>query len=217
MPGAAFFDLDLTLITINSGVSWVNRERRAGRIGMRQMAQATVRFVLYRLSLIDMDEAMRLALALYKGLPAETLAGWTREWYEEEVASTFAPGGFPVMAEHRQQGRPLVLLTTSSPFEAALVKEQLDLDLAISTTYEVQDGLLTGEPILPLCYGQGKVTLAQRYADEQGIDLAQSYFYTDSYTDRPMLDRVGHPHVVNPDFRLKRYANKKGWPVLNWQ
>ncbi len=217
MRGAAFFDLDLTLLSINSGVSWVKRERRLGRIKASQMIQATFRFLLYRLSLIDMEESMRLALSHYRGLPEQTLADWTREWYEEEVAHTAAPGGAPVLAAHREAGRPLVLLTTSSPYEAALARAQFGLDHALSSVYEVVDGKLTGEPITPLCYGPGKVTAAERYAAERGLDLDESYFYSDSYTDRPMLDRVGHPSVVNPDFRLRRYARRRGWPVLDWR
>ena len=217
MTVAAFFDLDLTLLSINSGASWVRRERRLGRISNKQMLQAYLRFFLYRLSLIDMEEAMRLALAQYRQLPEQTLADWTRTWYEAEIASAAAPGAFPVLQEHREQGHLLVLLTTSSPYEAALARAQFDLDHALSSMYEVNDGLLTGEPILPLCYGPGKVTVAEQFAAERGLDLDASYFYSDSYSDRPMLERVGHPFVVNPDFRLGRFAKKKKWPVLDWR
>ena len=217
MSTAAFLDLDLTLITINSGASWVKRERRLGRISSRPMRQAYVRFLLYRLSLIDMDEAMRLALAQYKGLPEQTLADWTRTWYQAEVACFAAPGARPVLDEHRRLGHALVLLTTSSPYESALAKEQFNLDHALSSRYEVIDGQLTGEFIPPLAYGPGKVVIAEQYAAENGIDLDGSYFYSDSYSDRPMLERVGHPHAVNPDMRLRRFAKKKGWPILDWR
>ena len=217
MRTAAFFDLDLTLITINSGAAWIKRERRLGRISNRQMLQAYVRFVLYRLSLIDMDEAMRLALAQYKQLPEQTLDDWTRAWYADEIACTAAPGAWPVLERHRKEGHHLVLLTTSSPYESAMAVEQFGLDHALSSRYEVKDGLFTGEFVPPLCYGPGKVTEAERYAAEQGIDLDRSYFYSDSYSDRFMLERVGHPYVVNPDPRLKGFARKKAWPVLDWR
>jgi len=217
MAIGAFFDLDLTLLSVNSGASWVHRERRLGRISNRQMGQAYLRFILYRLSLIDMDEAMRLALAQYKGMAEQTLDDETTAWYEAEIAATAAPGAWPVLEEHRGKGHQLVLLTTSSPYESAAAKKQFGLDHALSSRYEVADGLLTGEFIPPLCYGPGKVTVAERHAAEHGIDLDVSYFYSDSYSDHPMLERVGHPFAVNPDLRLKRYAKKKGWPILDWR
>jgi HAD superfamily hydrolase (TIGR01490 family) len=216
MRPAAFFDLDRTLITVNSGDLWVKRERRLGRITLRQVAEATVLFIAYRLSVVDIEAAMRKALAVYRGEREERLARWTREWYMEAVAACVSPAARRALDEHRAVGHPLVLLTSSSPYLSAVVAEQLGLDAWISSRYEVHDGLLTGEPMLPICYGAGKVGYAERYAAESDVDLSRSYFYTDSYTDLPMLLRVGEPRVVNPDLRLRLYARWRGWPVLVW-
>ena len=99
---------------------------------------------------------------------------------------------------------------------AAPLSEELGLDDYICTRFEVDaGGCLTGELVRPLCYGAGKVTLAQRWADERGLSLDHAYFYTDSYTDLPMLQRVGRPVVVNPDPRLKRHARRHGIPTLS--
>jgi phosphoserine phosphatase len=65
-----------------------------------------------------------------------------------------------------------------------------------------------------VCYGRGKAYWAERFAAEHGVDLTRSYFYTDSITDLPVLDRVGHPRVVHPDPRLRRLAQRRGWQVL---
>jgi phosphoserine phosphatase len=72
---------------------------------------------------------------------------------------------------------------------------------------------LTGQVVPPVCYGTGKVVWAERFAEEHGVDLSASYFYTDSITDLPLLERVAHPVAVNPDPRLRRLAQKRGWPV----
>ena len=72
---------------------------------------------------------------------------------------------------------------------------------------------LTGEVFDPPCYGAGKIVWAQRYADEHGARLSDAYLYTDSHSDRPLLEAVGHPIAVNPDARLKRLAQKRGWPI----
>jgi putative phosphoserine phosphatase/1-acylglycerol-3-phosphate O-acyltransferase len=78
----------------------------------------------------------------------------------------------------------------------------------------VRDGRFTGEAERPVCYGAGKIYWAERFAAAEGIDLDRSYFYTDSITDLPVLERVGEPRVVNPDLRLRRVAARRGWPLL---
>lgn len=213
---AAFFDLDKTLLSVNSGKLWIHRERRLGRITRAQVVDAAFKILAYRLGIIDMDAAMRKALAVYRGIPEHTVEQWTREWYREEVASHVSPGGRAALAEHREAGHLLVLLTSSSPYASAIATEQMQLDAYISTVYEVREGVFTGEPELPLCYGEGKVVRAEAFARESDVDLDQSYFYTDSNTDRPMLERVGHPRVVNPDLRLRLHARRRGWPILDW-
>ena len=217
MPVAAFFDLDRTLISVNSGRLWISRERRLRRISLRQLAEATVMLVAYRLSLVDMDASMRKALSVYRGEREEVLAAWTREWFDAEVRQWVSEGARRALDEHRAAGHLRVLLTSSSPYVSAIVGEHLELDGWISSRYEVKDGVLTGEPVLPLCYGPGKVTLAEAYAREHDVDLGRSFFYTDSYTDLPMLVRVGEPRVVNPDMRLRLAALRRGWPVLTWR
>ena len=94
----------------------------------------------------------------------------------------------------------------------------MNADLGIGhflvTELVVRDGRFTGQVIEPVCYGRGKAYWAERFAAEHGVDLARSYFYTDSITDLPVLDRVGHPRVVHPDPRLRRLAQRRGWQVL---
>jgi len=127
-----------------------------------------------------------------------------------------APGARGVVEDHRSRGHLLTLLTSSSPYESEAACELFGLDAHLSTRYAVRDGRFTGDLELPLCYGQGKVTLAERFAAARGVDLDRSYFYTDSITDLPMLARVGFPRVVNPDPRLRRLARRRGWQALDW-
>lgn len=216
MTPAAFFDLDGTLLTVNSGKLWIRRERQEGRLTLKQMAQAAFYMIGYRFGVIDMESAMDKALGTVQGLREEEVRGWTEEWYEREVKRHAAPGAWPVLAEHREAGLPLVLLTSSSPYEARMATEHFGLEHTLSTSYEVHDGRFTGRAERPICYGAGKVTIAEAFAAEHGLDLDESYFYTDSITDLPMLERVAHPRVVAPDPRLRREALRRGWPVLDW-
>ncbi len=212
----AFFDLDGTLLTVNSGRLWMRRERRLGRISRWQQLQAVFYLIGYRFGLIDMRRAMRKALQTVRGLDEQTVRRWTEQWYAEEVADFAAPGAWPVIAGHRRAGDRLLLLTSSSPYEAEAARRHFGLDDALSTRYAVRDGRFTGDVELPLCYGAGKVQIAERAAAVHGLDLSRSTFYSDSITDLPMLERVGRPRVVAPDPRLRRLARRRGWPVLDW-
>ena len=215
---AAFFDFDRTLIDVNSGKLWVRHERRAGRINSWQLLMASTFFLRYHLSLIDMQEAMTKAISTVAGQREEVLAQRTTTWYQQEVRAHLIPTAIEVLEEHRAKGHPLILLTTSSPYLAKAVSDDLRLDAFGSTAFEVgDDGCFTGRVVEPTCYGMGKVEHALRLAAPLGIDVESSYFYTDSYTDQPMLDKVLHPRVVNPDPRLRRVAKRRGWRILDWK
>jgi putative phosphoserine phosphatase/1-acylglycerol-3-phosphate O-acyltransferase len=91
------------------------------------------------------------------------------------------------------------------------------LDEFCSMQYEVREGRFTGHALRPACYGEGKIHYAEGLAQQHGLDLDGSYFYTDSFSDIPMLERVGHPQVVHPDLRLRRVARERGWPLHDWR
>ena len=213
---AAYMDLDGTLLDVNSARLWLAREWKHRRVSVGQAAKAIGFLVAYRLGLADIEKATREALRLVGGLEEDEVRRWTHEWFDSEVAIHAAPGSWPTIAEHRRLGHALVLLTSASPYEAERAAELFGLDAWLSSSYEVEHGRFTGEPVVPLCYGSGKVLYAEGHAEREGIDLGRSYFYTDSYTDMPILERVGRPRVVSPDMRLRLAARRRGWPVLDW-
>ena len=215
-PVVAFFDLDGTLLTVNSGTLWMLRERRLGRISARQFAWAMVWLLAYRFRPVDMTRLTELALETVQGLPEETVRQWTRDWYAAEVAQHVSAEARACVEQHRSQGHRLVLLTSSSRYESECACEQLGLDDYLCTRYETVDGRFTGRVVRPVCYGEGKVALAADWAERQGVDLREAYFYTDSHSDLPGLEAVGRPRVVNPDLRLRLSAWRRGWPVLSW-
>jgi HAD superfamily hydrolase (TIGR01490 family) len=192
------------------------RERRVGRITRWQLVQAAFYLVAYRFGLVEMGRVMTKALRTIRGLPEDTVRRWTEAWFRDEVVPFVAPGARPALEAHRAQGHRLVLLTTSSPYESKAACEHLGLDHFLCTRYAVKDGVFTGELVPPACFGAGKVAAAEAWAAAEGLDLGRCHFYTDSITDLPMLERVGFPHVVNPDPRLRRVARRKGWTVLDW-
>jgi HAD superfamily hydrolase (TIGR01490 family) len=214
---AAFFDLDGTLLTVNSARLWLRRERRVGRIGALQVARAALRLGAYRVGILDMAETLRAALATYAGMEEDALRAETQAWWREEVRPFVAAGARAVLDRHRRDGERLVLLTSSSRYASEMAREEFGLDDALFQGYEVRDGRLTGAPLMPICYGPGKVEVAEAWARRSGVELGESSFYTDSSTDLPMLERVAHPFTVHPDPRLRRVAKARGWPILDWR
>ena len=213
---AAFFDLDKTLITENSARLWMMREYRAGHVGIMDIAAGAFFLMAYHLGVVDMERATRKALSTVKGLPEDEMRARIERWFDEEVAPVEAPGARAAVESHRAKGHRLVLLTSSSPYESACAVKHWNLEDSLSMRYEIVDGLFTGEICRPLCYAEGKVHYAEEFAAANDIDLDESWFYTDSFTDLPMLERVGHPMVVSPDPRLRREARKRDWPILDW-
>jgi len=216
MAGVAFFDLDGTLIAVNSARLYVLREFRAGRLRRRDVAKAFGFLAAYRLGVADIEEALRHALRLIEGRDEESLRRDSQRFWDEHVARYEARGARACIEAHRAAGDRVVLLTSSSAYVAEAARAHFGLEAAIATTYEVVDGRFTGRASGTISYGEGKVTLARAYADSVGRSLATSSFYSDSRTDLPMLAAVGHPFVVAPDPRLRLAAARRGWPVLDW-
>ncbi|MDD5307395.1 MAG: HAD-IB family hydrolase [Deltaproteobacteria bacterium] len=216
MRQAAFFDLDGTLVGVNTGALWMREERRAGRLRLRHVAVGALYMAAYRFRAVDMERAMVRALTTIKGEREEVVRKRTHDWWRSSVVPWIAPGAASAVEEHRAQGHLLVLLTSSSPYASEIAARHFGLDAVLCTAFEVKDGRFTGDVVRPICYGEGKVVHAERFAAQAGVSLDESFFYTDSFTDLPMLERVGHARTVGPDLRLRITARRRGWPVLDW-
>lgn len=213
----AFFDLDLTLLSVNSAVLWVQSERALGHVSWWQTARAASWLVRYRLGFAAMGDAIREAIATLRGVPESDMRARTATFYERRVKGAFRPGGLEALHAHRAAGDRCVLLTSSSSYLSELVAKELALDGIICNRFEVDErGLHTGRSLGVLCYGTGKLEGAEAYARDAGLALSTCSFYTDSFSDLPVLQAVGTPVAVNPDQRLRRAARRHGWPVVDW-
>jgi len=217
MRSAAFFDLDGTLLTINSARLWLRREWKLGRIRTRQLVRAALTLAGYRIGILNIESALRDALATLRDVEEDHIRGQTQAWWREDVRPFVAPGAREALDSHRRKGELLVLLTSSSLYASEMAREEFGLDVVLCQHYEVRNGRFTGEPKRPICYGHGKVEVAESWARDSGVDLAASSFYTDSSTDVPMLERVGFPFTVHPDPRLRWIARARAWPTLDWR
>jgi HAD superfamily hydrolase (TIGR01490 family) len=212
---AAFFDLDYTILTVSSGRLFIRYLRRAPTISRRQEAAIWAWSGLYVLGLVDFPH---LVTRLIADIVAEDEAATRvlcRRWFDEMAVDYVSEDARQAIARHRTEGHHVAIVTASTPYAVGPVAAHLGLDgRFLATWLEVRDGRFTGRLVEPACYGPGKVYWAERYAVAHGLDLSRSYFYTDSVSDLPLLERVGHPVAVNPDRRLRRLAQARGWPVV---
>jgi len=213
----AFFDLDKTLISRNSAALWVRAELAAGRATRWQALKAFVWVLRYNLGAADMTEPIRRSVLLLAGQREDEMSTRVNQFYADIVRPLYRPGAVAAVGEHRAAGDRLVLLTSSSNYMCELVRRDLGFHDYICNRFEVDnDGCYTGRAIEPLCFGPGKVVLAERYVAQHAAQLRDAVFYTDSHSDVPVLECVGHPVAVNPDPRLRRHARRKHWKVVDW-
>ncbi|HTM19389.1 MAG TPA: HAD family hydrolase [Kofleriaceae bacterium] len=212
---AAFFDMDRTVLRIDTGMSWMKFLRRRGELSAVGMGKAVWWSLLYKAAVLDMETLAERLVADLRGDTEEEMIEKCRVWYAEDVAHQVAPRATRAIDEHRRRGDLVVLLTGSTQFAAEVVGRSLGIEHTLCTRLEVQDGRFTGR-LSKLCFGEHKVRLAEAFAQRSGIDLAGSAFYSDSYNDLPMLQRVGEAVAVNPDARLLRHARRQGWRVERW-
>lgn len=176
MSCAAFFDLDRTLINVNSGVLWAKYEYKRGTIGHIEFARSMLWMILYHVSLVDMEAAYSHAVQHYKGVSKDEMDAITRQWFQEEIVSCVRPKALLAMQEHRDRGHPLVLLTSSSCFEAAAAAEEWGFDAWIANHFPDEDGRLLGEVQKPLVYGAGKLHTPDAMLINTGLILKTAIF-----------------------------------------
>jgi HAD superfamily hydrolase (TIGR01490 family) len=212
---AAFFDMDNTVLRVETGMSWVRFLYRRGELAPSMVAKAIYWQALYKLAVLDIETVFaKLALGLRGDLEAEMIAK-CEIWYRDDVAPEIAPAARVAIEHHRRAGHVIVLATGSTQYAARPVARGVGIDHVLSSELEVEGGVFTGRAAA-YCFGRHKVALAERWAAHHGIDLATSYFYSDSYNDLPMLERVGTAIAVNADARLRRHARRRGWAAPRW-
>jgi HAD superfamily hydrolase (TIGR01490 family) len=216
MSRIAFFDVDKCVLSVNTATLWVRREYRAGNITRSQALRASFWVGLYHLGYVRMEHVLHDAVKNLRGLSERDVIDRTLAFYREEVVQTVKPKALEAIAAHKEKGDLIFLLTSSSNYLSAPLGDTLQIDGFLANRFEVHDGRFTGRPVLPFCYGPGKVAHAAVVAEKLSVPLRECAFYTDSYSDVPMLEAVGEPVAVDPDRRLRRHALKRGWRIEHW-
>ena len=218
MPGAAFFDLDRTLISRSSSLSLAPAFHRRGLLGRRDRTKARLAqlvFVRYGAGASRVGQTADSGMAFLKGLPVETM----RDIVQESLDSAFKPhvyrDALDLVARHRERGeKSFVISAALQEIVDALVAE-LGLDGGRGSTAEVENGVYTGRLVRRLD-GRAKAEVLAQLASADEIELTESTAYSDSAADVPFLEAVGYPVAVNPDRKLRGIAAERGWRVLRF-
>ena len=214
---AAFFDLDGTLIPGSANIPLAKAAFRAGMVSPQELVRDLRNGASFLLkgATDERSEAVRdRILSAVAGRPAEELVAMSDSFIPELVDS-ITPAMRAALDEHASAGRDRVVLSASPTELVSRLAQAAGLELGAGTTSEVDDaGRYTGRLAGPFCYSVGKAETLRAVAREHGYDLAASYAYTDSMSDLPMLEAVGHPVVVNPEAELRELAEERGWPIV---
>lgn len=216
---AAFFDLDKTIIATSSSMAFSKPFYAGGLVTRTHAIRTAYAQFLYLIGGADERQTSRLRDSL-----SDLIRGWEVATVKQIVSETIHDYIDPVVYEealmlirrHQANGRDVVIVSASAADIVEPIAELLGADAVVASQLEVTKGFYTGD-ITFYAYGEAKADAIQALAEEEGYDLARSYAYSDSITDEPMLNAVGHGFVINPDRALRRAAAHHGWGALTFK
>jgi HAD superfamily hydrolase (TIGR01490 family) len=218
MAAAAFFDLDRTLIRRSSVLALAGTFREQGlisRVELLKSAGLQLRFAARGVSAERVHSAAEDGMRILDGFPVERLQHVVAGAMETVLRPLVYAEPLRLVQQHRERGERVYIVSATLQEIVQDVADDLGFDGAIGSTCEIVDGIYTGRSVRA-AHGESKAQAVRELAAAEGIDLAESTAYSDSHTDVPFLEAVGHPVAVNPDKALRREARERGWPVLEF-
>ncbi len=215
-PSAAFFDLDRTLISGSSAFVLGVAAWRGKLVPTHQLVRDAASALAFKFAGAsdETSEGVRdRILGAVKGVRLDDLIALNADIVPKLMARV-RPEAQRLLEQHRAAGRATYIVSASPIEVVEPFAKALGMTAGIGTRSAIVDGAYTGDLAGPFCYGPGKVEAIEEIARWEGLDLAQCWAYSDSASDLPMMEAVGHPVAVNPDAKLERVAGQRGWPVV---
>ena len=209
----ALFDLDHTLLDGDSDSLWGRYLVRQGVVDAEEYQRASARYYAEYLSgRLDMHEYLAFGLRPLMHNPPEKLEAWRARFVQECIVPRIPRGSRELLAGHAEHG--CVIITATNSFITAPIAAELGVPHLIATEPEQVGGRYTGRVSGVPCFREGKVTKLHDWLRHKRLEPSETWFYSDSHNDLPLLEQVTHPTAVNPDEVLTRVARERGWPVL---
>lgn len=213
---AAFFDLDKTIIAKSSAFVFSRAFFQEGLINRRAVLKSTYAQFMYLLAGADAEQMERMRAHI-----TAQCAGWeiaqvtaiVEETLHDVVDPLVYAEANELIAAHRKRGEDIVVVSASGAEVVQPIAKMMGATHIVATRMVAHDGRYTGD-VEFYCAGENKALAARQLAQQQGYDLQRCHAYSDSISDLPLLESVGHPTAVNPDRALRREAAVRGWPVL---
>ena len=210
----AAYDLDKTIIAVNSSRFMVTESRKIGLMSTREFLRAIYFSILYK---FDLQNHQKIVISMIR---------WLKGRKEEEVRTMIQEQGIPYliqnirpeiirsMREHREKNARIVMLSSAMPYLCNPIARHLGIDDVVCSRLEIVDGEFTGKPVGNLVFDREKEVRMRAYCEQHGFDLADAWYYGDAFTDRFVLKSVGNPVVVQPEIKLGWMARRNGWRFL---
>lgn len=209
----AFFDVDRTLIAGFSTLQFLRDSVRNGLVNPAEFAEAVVAAARFQLGYTGFSGFVTGSAAVLRGRPEVEFEAMGERIFTERLATQIYPESRALVQAHRRKGHTLAVVSAATRYQVKPLAIELEIPHVLCTRLQVRKGRFTGKVARPTCHGEGKVRAVRGFAAAHGIDLAQSYFYTDGDEDLPLLEIVGHPRPTNPNQGLAQIAATRGWPV----
>lgn len=212
----AIFDLDNTLIAGDSDHLWGDFLVQQGIVDVEHYKTRNDQFYQdYLNGQLDIRAYLRFALKVLSEHPIEQLFRWRDQFIQDVITPIVLPEANALLAEHRARGDFLLIITATNDFITAPIAKLFGVDHLLATVAEQINGRYSGDISGTPCYREGKVIRLHQWLTHSGQTLDDSYFYSDSHNDLPLLEKVSHASAVDPDPVLEREARERGWPVLS--
>lgn len=212
----AFFDIDYTILKINSGEALIKQAYRKRLISTIGIAKAIYAGLQYKYSLRDAQKIIDKMGGWLKGFSEEKINKVAEEIFHKDILPNIRPNIIKEIDRLKKQGTEIVILSSSIQSVCIPLGEHLDFDEVLCSELEVKDGKYTGRPVGQFCFRKEKLIRLKEFCDKRGCDLKDASYYADSIDDLPALEKVGYPICVSPDKKLTGEAQKRGWIVQNW-
>jgi HAD superfamily hydrolase (TIGR01490 family) len=215
-PVVAFFDMDHTIIGIDSSVSWKYFLADHGLAPEDDKTKADYYWNLYCQGRTPVDEFIEFQYREFSGKTVDEMRSLARCHFEERIGPHIYRGAEDKIKEFSKDGIPTALVTGTNRYIAEPIAEAMGITSLLPTEPEIVDGKFTGWYIPPFLLKEEKIRIAERYCRELGVLLDKASFFGDSVNDLEMLRRVGYPVVVNPGEKVLAVAEENSWPVERW-
>lgn len=209
----ALFDLDQTLLAGFSATSFVRERFVTGRMSPQELGTTFYGALSFALGRTGFSALMSATTAAYRGLAESMLEEVGEEVFVKHLAKRIYPESRALVQAHQEAGHTVAIVSSATRYQADPLARDMGIEHVLCTELEVKEGVFTGDVIWPTCYGEGKAIAARNLAARAGLDLSESFFYTDSHEDLPLLEAVGRPRPLNPNRQLAQIAKERQWPV----